>query len=64
MNFSHLTAKDYSEMYKVIMTVKENHFKELSLDACLLEDELNKVLNAKKLSLILEPEVPLRGWGC
>lgn len=43
VNFSHLTAKDYSEMYQVIMTVKENHFKELGLDACLLEDELNKV---------------------
>ncbi|KFP86789.1 Sodium-dependent neutral amino acid transporter SLC6A17, partial [Acanthisitta chloris] len=43
VNFSHLTAKDYQEMYKVIMTVKEGHFKELGLDACLLEDELNKV---------------------
>lgn len=44
VNFSHLTAKDYNEMYRVIMTVKEGHFKELGLDACLLEDELNKVL--------------------
>ncbi|XP_061869532.1 sodium-dependent neutral amino acid transporter SLC6A17 isoform X2 [Colius striatus] len=43
VNFSHLTAKDYNEMYRVIMTVKEGHFKELGLDACLLEDELNKV---------------------
>ncbi|NXE71426.1 S6A17 protein, partial [Calcarius ornatus] len=42
VNFSHLTAKDYNEMYRVIMTVKEGHFKELGLDACLLEDELNK----------------------
>ncbi|XP_065259673.1 sodium-dependent neutral amino acid transporter SLC6A17 isoform X2 [Emys orbicularis] len=42
VNFSHLTAKDYSEMYQVIMTVKEDHFKELGLDPCLLEDELNK----------------------
>lgn len=43
VNFSHLTAKDYNEMYRVIMTVKEAHFKELGLDPCLLEDELNKV---------------------
>lgn len=43
VNFSHLTAKDYNEMYRVIMTVKEGHFKELGLDACLLEDELDKV---------------------
>ncbi|XP_010003731.1 PREDICTED: sodium-dependent neutral amino acid transporter SLC6A17 isoform X2 [Chaetura pelagica] len=42
VNFSHLTAKDYNEMYRVIMTVKEGHFKELGLDPCLLEDELNK----------------------
>uniref|UniRef100_A0A8B9QYV9 Transporter n=1 Tax=Anas platyrhynchos TaxID=8839 RepID=A0A8B9QYV9_ANAPL len=31
VNFSHLTAKDYNEMYRVIMTVKEGHFKELGL---------------------------------
>ncbi|XP_027712590.1 sodium-dependent neutral amino acid transporter SLC6A17 isoform X2 [Vombatus ursinus] len=42
VNFSHLTAHDYSEMYKVIMTVKEDRFQELGLDPCLLEDELNK----------------------
>lgn len=30
-------------MYKVIMTVKEDHFSALGLDPCLLEDELNKV---------------------
>ncbi|KYO33141.1 sodium-dependent neutral amino acid transporter SLC6A17 [Alligator mississippiensis] len=52
VNFSHLTAKDYSEMYKVIMTVKENHFKELSLDACLLEDELNKSVQGTGLAFI------------
>lgn len=43
VNFSHLTTKDYTEMYKVIMTVKEDHFAALGLDPCLLEDELNKV---------------------
>lgn len=43
VNFSHLTTKDYSEMYKVIMTVKEDRFSALGLDPCLLEDELDKV---------------------
>lgn len=43
VNFSHLTTKDYTEMYKVIMTVKEDHFSALGLDPCLLEDELDKV---------------------
>lgn len=43
VNFSHLTTKDYTEMYKVIRTVKEDHFSALGLDPCLLEDELDKV---------------------
>ncbi|XP_066480907.1 sodium-dependent neutral amino acid transporter SLC6A17 isoform X2 [Tiliqua scincoides] len=42
VNFSHLTAKDYNEMYNVIKAVKIDHFQELGLDPCLLEDELNK----------------------
>ncbi|MEQ2173732.1 hypothetical protein GOODEAATRI_000354 [Goodea atripinnis] len=42
INFSHLTAQDYSEMYGVIMTVKEDSFGQLGLDPCVLEDELNK----------------------
>ncbi|XP_044306879.1 sodium-dependent neutral amino acid transporter SLC6A17 isoform X2 [Varanus komodoensis] len=42
VNFSHLTAKDYSEMYSVIKTVKKDHFQKLGLDPCILEDELNK----------------------
>ncbi|EDL81879.1 solute carrier family 6 (neurotransmitter transporter), member 17, isoform CRA_a [Rattus norvegicus] len=42
VNFSHLTTKDYSEMYNVIMTVKEKQFSALGLDPCLLEDELDK----------------------
>ncbi|EDL01906.1 solute carrier family 6 (neurotransmitter transporter), member 17, isoform CRA_a [Mus musculus] len=42
VNFSHLTTKDYSEMYSVIMTVKEKQFPALGLDPCLLEDELDK----------------------
>ncbi|KFV64960.1 Sodium-dependent neutral amino acid transporter SLC6A17, partial [Dryobates pubescens] len=52
VNFSHLTAKDYQEMYRVIMTVKEAHFKELGLDACLLEDELNKSVQGTGLAFI------------
>ncbi|KFP44394.1 Sodium-dependent neutral amino acid transporter SLC6A17, partial [Chlamydotis macqueenii] len=52
VNFSHLTAKDYNEMYKVIMTVKEGHFKELGLDPCLLEDELNKSVQGTGLAFI------------
>uniref|UniRef100_A0A8C9EN94 Transporter n=1 Tax=Pavo cristatus TaxID=9049 RepID=A0A8C9EN94_PAVCR len=52
VNFSHLTAKDYHEMYRVIMTVKEGHFKELGLDACLLEDELDKSVQGTGLAFI------------
>lgn len=43
VNFSHLTTKDYAEMYNVIKTVKEGQFSSLGLDPCLLEDELDKV---------------------
>lgn len=43
INFSHLSAQDYSEMYGVIKTVKEDNFGQLGLDPCILEDELNKV---------------------
>lgn len=43
INFSHLSSKDYEEMYNVIKTVKEDSFPQLGLDACMLEDELNKV---------------------
>lgn len=43
INFSHLSSEDYAEMYSVIKTVKEDNFAQLGLDACALEDELNKV---------------------
>lgn len=43
INFSHLSSEDYAEMYGVIKTVKEDSFAQLGLDACVLEDELNKV---------------------
>lgn len=43
VNFSQLSTVDYAEIYGVIKTVKEGSFAELSLDPCVLEDELNKV---------------------
>lgn len=43
INFSQLTTEDYASMYDVIQRVKEDSFDQLGLDACLLEDELNKV---------------------
>jgi len=46
INFSHLSSEDYSEMYSVIKTVQEEGFPQLGLEACLLEDELNKVSRA------------------
>lgn len=52
INFSHLTASDYAEMYTVIKTVKEDHFKELGLDTCQLEDELNKSVQGTGLAFI------------
>ncbi|MED6289555.1 hypothetical protein CHARACLAT_004041 [Characodon lateralis] len=52
INFSHLTAQDYSEMYGVIMTVKEDSFGQLGLDPCVLEDELNKAVQGTGLAFI------------
>ncbi|XP_078276644.1 sodium-dependent neutral amino acid transporter SLC6A17 [Rhinoraja longicauda] len=52
INFSHLTASDYAEMYGVIKTVKEDHFTELGLDKCQLEDELNKSVQGTGLAFI------------
>ncbi|PWA30882.1 hypothetical protein CCH79_00010702 [Gambusia affinis] len=52
INFSHLTAQDYSEMYGVIKTVKEDIFGQLGLDPCLLEDELNKAVQGTGLAFI------------
>lgn len=53
VNFSHLTTKDYTEMYKVIKAVKEDRFSALGLDPCLLEDELDKVWS----------RLPSPGWA-
>lgn len=47
INFSQLSAQDYAEMYGVIKTVKEDSFGQLGLDACVLEDELNKVSGSR-----------------
>ncbi|KAG8132244.1 hypothetical protein E2320_010109 [Naja naja] len=52
VNFSHLTAKDYTEMYAVIKTVKKDQFEKLGLDPCLLEDELNKSVQGTGLAFI------------
>ncbi|CAL8323268.1 unnamed protein product [Merluccius merluccius] len=52
INFSHLSSKDYTEMYGVIETVREAGFPQLGLDACLLEDELNKAVQGTGLAFI------------
>ncbi|XP_041656053.1 sodium-dependent neutral amino acid transporter SLC6A17 [Cheilinus undulatus] len=52
INFSHLTTQDYAEMYGVIKTVKEDSFGQLGLDACVLEDELNKAVQGTGLAFI------------
>ncbi|XP_042319431.1 sodium-dependent neutral amino acid transporter SLC6A17 [Sceloporus undulatus] len=52
VNFSHLTAKDYTEMYGVIKTVKKEHFQKLGLDPCILEDELDKSVQGTGLAFI------------
>ncbi|XP_040049167.1 sodium-dependent neutral amino acid transporter SLC6A17 [Gasterosteus aculeatus] len=52
INFSHLSTVDYAEMYTVIKTVKEDSFGQLGLDACLLEDELNKSVQGTGLAFI------------
>uniref|UniRef100_A0A8C3VUQ3 Transporter n=1 Tax=Catagonus wagneri TaxID=51154 RepID=A0A8C3VUQ3_9CETA len=52
VNFSHLTTKDYAEMYRVIKTVKEDQFSALGLDPCLLEDELDKSVQGTGLAFI------------
>ncbi|XP_075947061.1 sodium-dependent neutral amino acid transporter SLC6A17 [Anarhichas minor] len=52
INFSHLSTQDYAEMYGVIKTVKDDSFGQLGLDACLLEDELNKAVQGTGLAFI------------
>ncbi|KAK6303972.1 hypothetical protein J4Q44_G00264260 [Coregonus suidteri] len=52
VNFSHLSAVDYQEMYGVIKTVKEDSFDQLGLDPCVLEDELNKAVQGTGLAFI------------
>ena len=43
INFSAITAEDYDLIYDIIQKVKEEEFPELHLNACQIEDELNKV---------------------
>ncbi|XP_013988489.1 sodium-dependent neutral amino acid transporter SLC6A17 isoform X2 [Salmo salar] len=52
VNFSQLSTVDYAEIYGVIKTVKEGSFAELSLDPCVLEDELNKSVQGTGLAFI------------
>ncbi|XP_036844818.1 sodium-dependent neutral amino acid transporter SLC6A17 [Oncorhynchus mykiss] len=52
VNFSHLSAVDYQEMYGVIKTVREDSFDQLGLDPCILEDELNKAVQGTGLAFI------------
>ncbi|XP_045552409.1 sodium-dependent neutral amino acid transporter SLC6A17 [Salmo salar] len=52
VNFSHLSALDYQEMYGVIKTVREDSFDQLGLDPCILEDELNKAVQGTGLAFI------------
>uniref|UniRef100_A0AAZ3RX33 Transporter n=1 Tax=Oncorhynchus tshawytscha TaxID=74940 RepID=A0AAZ3RX33_ONCTS len=52
VNFSQLSTVDYAEIYAVIKTVKEGSFAELSLDPCVLEDELNKSVQGTGLAFI------------
>ncbi|KAK6308558.1 sodium-dependent neutral amino acid transporter SLC6A17 [Coregonus clupeaformis] len=52
INFSHLSAVDYQEMYGVIKTVREDSFDQLGLDPCVLEDELNKSVQGTGLAFI------------
>lgn len=43
INFSAITAEDYDLVYDIIQKVKEEEFPALHLNACQIEDELNKV---------------------
>lgn len=40
---SKITTEDYQQMIGIIQKVKENDFKNLGLESCTIEDELNKV---------------------
>uniref|UniRef100_A0A3P8YK72 Transporter n=1 Tax=Esox lucius TaxID=8010 RepID=A0A3P8YK72_ESOLU len=52
VNFSHLSAVDYQEIYGVVKTVREDTFDQLGLDPCILEDELNKAVQGTGLAFI------------
>lgn len=46
-----VSVDDYQQMIQVIKGVKEGDFPKLGLEACSIEDELNKVLQALHPSL-------------
>lgn len=64
INFSAITAEDYDLVYDIIQKVKEEEFPELHLNACQIEDELNKVsslcLSTKTVLMNLKYALPRR----
>ncbi|KAI4587861.1 hypothetical protein R6Z07M_004531 [Ovis aries] len=52
INFSAITAEDYDLVYDIIQKVKEEEFPELHLNACQIEDELNKAVQGTGLAFI------------
>lgn len=45
---SQVSNEDYTEMFNIIKMVKEDKFPELGLNACNIEDELNKVITVTR----------------
>ncbi|KAM9760439.1 sodium-dependent neutral amino acid transporter B(0)AT2 isoform 1-T2 [Dama dama] len=52
INFSAITAEDYDLVYDIIQKVKEEEFPALHLNACRIEDELNKAVQGTGLAFI------------
>uniref|UniRef100_A0A8B9WHJ5 Solute carrier family 6 member 15 n=1 Tax=Bos mutus grunniens TaxID=30521 RepID=A0A8B9WHJ5_BOSMU len=52
INFSAITAEDYDLIYDIIQKVKEEEFPALHLNACQIEDELNKAVQGTGLAFI------------
>ncbi|KAJ1164339.1 hypothetical protein NDU88_004779 [Pleurodeles waltl] len=52
INFSRITAEDYHLVYDIIQKVKEEEFPALGLQACQIEDELNKSVQGTGLAFI------------
>ncbi|XP_069485419.1 sodium-dependent neutral amino acid transporter B(0)AT2 [Ambystoma mexicanum] len=52
INFSRITTDDYHLIYDIIQKVKEEDFSKLGLQACQIEDELNKSVQGTGLAFI------------